>query len=585
MKYLSIISLILLPILSYSQDQILVDGIFDEWNSYPVLYTDAAGDGGFLGADFGQLQVSNDDEFIFFSLEIGVEINLQNLNDISIYLDTDDNTNTGFSVNGIGAELVYSFGNRSGFFYDSGNSIEVYHNDIGLVTAPTVTSERFEISIKKDAMISGTPVFQSETLKVVFKDNITNGDVIPSSNEVIEYTFSTNNSEPLPAYSIQKHPDADLRIVSYNVLVNGLFDPSRIPAFTRIFQGTQPDIIGIQEVYDFSSGQVANQIESMLPSSAGQQWYHAKEGPDCHAISRYPILESALIPGYNQDAGNGAFLIDVPGSETNLLLIVAHPPCCENNEGRQIEVDLMMAFLREAKNGNGPIPLEVDAPIVILGDMNFVGDHQQLKTLLTGDIDDESNYGSDFTPDWDGNNLLDSHPYITGAPFSFTWYNEGSSFSPGRLDYLIYSGSNLILRNNYSLFTPRLPQDSLNAFNFSTNDVVDASDHLPIVADFEFKNLTAQADLASKSDIGILKIHPNPSSGSTEISFRIELAGSVTIQLITLSGEETTIFHQEKLGLGEHNFQFNTSAIPSGIYFVKIKTPRYIAAEKIIIHN
>jgi len=367
--------------------------------------------------------------------------------------------------------------------------------------------------------------------------------------------------------------------------VNGLFDPSRIPAFTRIFQGTQPDIIGIQEVYDFSSGQVANQIESMLPSSAGQQWYHAKEGPDCHAISRYPILESALIPGYNQDAGNGAFLIDVPGSETNLLLIVAHPPCCENNEGRQIEVDLMMAFLREAKNGNGPIPLEVDAPIVILGDMNFVGDHQQLKTLLTGDIDDESNYGSDFTPDWDGNNLLDSHPYITGAPFSFTWYNEGSSFSPGRLDYLIYSGSNLILRNNYSLFTPRLPQDSLNAFNFSTNDVVDASDHLPIVADFEFKNLTAQADLASKSDIGILKIHPNPSSGSTEISFRIELAGSVTIQLITLSGEETTIFHQEKLGLGEHNFQFNTSAIPSGIYFVKIKTPRYIAAEKIIIHN
>lgn len=585
MKYFLLCSLILSSIVSYSQDRILVDGIFDEWAQHPVLYTDATGDGGSSGVDFGELRMYHDDEFIFFFLETGAELNLQDLNDISMYLDTDDLATTGFSINGIGAELVYTFGDRSGLFYGSGNSVAISHADIGLVTAPTVTSDRFEMAIRRDMTISGIPVFQSDEVKVVVRDNASNGDLLPSLPQALGYTFSADSLAALPAYSIQKIHDSDLRIISYNVLSNGLFDQSRIPAFTRIFQATQPDIIGFQEIYTFSSEQVATQMESILPSAPGQQWYHAKQGPDCHAISRYPILASALIPGTNQGAGNGAFLIEVPGSEPNLLLIVAHPPCCGNNSGRQTEVDLMMEFVREAKNGNGPIPLAVDAPIVIVGDMNLVGDHRQLKTLLSGDIDDEATYGQDFTPDWDGSDFLDSHPYTTGSPFSFTWYNEGSSFSPGRLDYIIYSGSNLLLNNSYSLFTPRLPQDSLNAVTLFADDVLVASDHLPIVADFELKNSTAQNDLPSNLGLGILTIHPNPSSGVTEVSVRIYQEDLVVIQLLTLSGQEIAILHQQNITPGEHTFQLDTSTIPSGMYVVNIKTSRFRDAQKIIIRH
>lgn len=583
MKYFAVLSLIFSSLAGFSQNRILVDGIFDEWAEYPVIATDAAGDGGFLGTDFLQLKIYNDDEFIFFFLETGAEINLQDLNNISLYLDTDEDPNTGLSINGIGAELVYNFGNRAGIFYESGSLFEVSHIDIGLVSAPTVTSDRFEIAIKRNTTISGTPIFPSNNLKIVFKDDIPNGDFIPSVNEEIEYTFSTENLAPLPDYSLQKLPEADLRIISYNVLSDGLFDQSRIPSFARIFQATQPDLIGFQEIYDHSSAQVANQMESILPSAPGQQWYHTQEGPDCHAISRYPILESALIPGYNQGAGNGAFLIDVPGIETNLLLIVAHPPCCTNDSGRQIEVDLIMEFLREAKAGNGPIPIATDAPIVILGDMNFVGDNRQLETLLSGDISDESSYGPDFTPDWDGNSLLDSRPYTTGVPFSYTWYRRGSSFSPGRLDYVIYSSSNLILQNSYALFTPGLPPDSLSAFNLFANDVVIASDHLPVVVDFEFKNLTSQQDPPSEQQLGILNIYPNPSYGFTEVSFQTDQRDFVLIQLISQDGQETTVLRQEIVNPGEHKLQFNTAHLPSGTYLLKIKTAKFTDTEKIII--
>lgn len=585
MKNLLFLFLLFSSILSYSQDRTLVDGKFDDWTQQPIWYSDVAGDGGASGVDFGELRIYHDDEYIFLLLEIGTELNLQDLNEITLYLDTDESPTTGLSINGIGAEVVYTFGDRSGLYYGAGNPTALSHPDIGLVSAPTVTSDRFEIAIKRNLTLSGIPIFQSNEVKVVVRDNTSNGDMIPASSEEIKYIFSADSLEALPAYSIQKTHDSDLRILSYNVLSDGLFDQSRLPAFTRILQATEPDIIGFQEIYNNSPAQVAAQLESILPSAPGQQWYYARQGPDCHAISRYPILASALIPGYNQGAGNGAFLIDVPGIDEDLLFIVAHPPCCTNDAGRQTEVDLMMEFVREAKSGNGPISLAENAPIVIVGDMNLVGDFRQLETLLSGNIANEVAYGPDFTPDWDGSDFLDSHPYTTGSPFSFTWYREGSSFSPGRLDYLIYSGSNLTLQNSFSLFTPRLPQDSLTAHSLLADDVVVASDHLPVLADFELANLTSHSDPLSTPGLGILSIQPNPAQGLTEISVSIDQEDLVIIQLLSLSGQEVAILHQENLAPGEHTVHLNTSSIPSGIYLVNVKTSQVSETRKIVIRN
>jgi len=579
MKYLSLLLFLFFSIVSFAQDRILVDGIFDEWSDYPVIYTDAAGDDGFSGIDFGQLKIYNDEKFLFFSLEVGTEINLQNSNDVSIYLETDNNSNTGFSINGIGADLIYNFGNREGIFYTNGNSYFISHSDIGLINAPTVTSNRFEIAIKRDITLFGSSIFQTDNVKVVFKDDFSNGDLLPNTNAELEYTFSTDNLESLPNYSIQKSPASDLRILSYNVLSDGLFDSNRESAFTRILQATQPDIIGFQEIYDNSPQEVADRVGLMT----GVQWYSAKQGPDCHAISRYPIIESAFIPGYNQNAGNGAFLVDLPGVAEHLLLIVAHPPCCSNDFGRQIEVDLIMEFLREAKNGSGPIPLEAKSRIVIVGDMNFVGDNRQLETLLTGDIADESAYGSDFNPDWDGSDLLDSSPYATGVPFSYTWYSPNSSFSPGRLDFIIYSGSNLNLQNSYSLFTPALPQDSLTTYNLNANDVITASDHLPLVADFKIENFTVANEEVVVEKYGDLKVYPNPSFGLAEVNFSIKQEDFVSFQLINQDGKVIKVLHEQNISEGEQNLSIDTSDIPFGVYFLKMKTSNFVISKKLIV--
>jgi endonuclease/exonuclease/phosphatase family metal-dependent hydrolase len=575
LKYFTVLSLIFISLSGVAQNRVLIDGQFDEWAIQSTIYTDASGDGGSSGIDFGKVQVSNDQDFVFFYVEVGTTINLQDVNDVAIYVDIDDNPNTGSSINGIGAELTYSFGDRSGSF--SGSNIG--HDNIGIITAPTVTSDRFEIAIKRSFTINGSAKSMSNHIKVVFKDNSSNGDVAPSTGG-LEYTFSESQLEPLPSYSFQKPAISDMRIMSYNAERDGFFNSSREASYDRILKAVQPDIIGFQEIYDNTSKQVADQVESMLPSGTGEQWYYAGAEPDCHAISRYPITKSASIAGVS-GSGNAAFLIDIPDSETDMLLIVAHPPCCSNNSGRQLEVDKIMQFVREAKNGKGPIPIEDGAPIIILGDMNFVGEGGQLQTLLTGDISDEATHGADFTPDWDGSNLIDSKPYATGVPFNYSWYSESSAFSPGRLDYILYSGSNLELNNTYSLFTPGLSQDSLTAYNIQASDALIASDHLPLISDFTLKNKAVSSIQTMDANRIDLKVNPNPAYGVANLSFTNPTNDMVSILLIDQNGREIDVLHNGNLSSGKQKIVFNASTYPSGTYFLKVSTSEAVYYKRV----
>ena len=87
----------LLVFSSVSGQRILLDEDFSDWQNIAIAYSDDIGDNGNSNIDFGDLWISNDDAFLFLRLEVGVEINLQNNNEITLYLDTDNNSTTGYS--------------------------------------------------------------------------------------------------------------------------------------------------------------------------------------------------------------------------------------------------------------------------------------------------------------------------------------------------------------------------------------------------------------------------------------------------------------------------------------------------------
>jgi endonuclease/exonuclease/phosphatase family metal-dependent hydrolase len=569
----TIILMLIFPLIVLAQPpQIFMDGQFEEWQSVSPLYSDPPGDQQSGNLDFGKLWVTNDGDYLYLRIEVGEEINMQDLNNITLYLDTDDNASTGISIHGIGAELQWTFGTRNGIFKVGSSSFPVAHRNIGLVTMPTITSNEFEIALDRQAKPDNLHLlFTNSTIRVVFIDEGIGQDHLPDVPGGVSFTFAAQYPLPVNPISIRHNNSNSFRILSYNVLSDGLFESSKVPAFTRILQAIRPTIIGFQEIYNHSASETANQVESILPSP-GQQWYSSKGGPDNIVVSRYPILSSYQIEG------NGGFVIDLnPDFNSQLLLIVAHLPASSNNSGRQLEADAIMAFIRDAKNPGGLITVPTGTPMMIIGDLNLVGYAQQLITLLTGDIVNTGQFGNPFPPDWDDTDLDHILPRSTDIPFFYTWYSPPSSYSPGKLDYMIFSDSVIESVKKFVLFTPAMSSDSLVANNLQPGDVETASDHLPLVSDFVVTNTTGFNNHANnlRKGFGLEQNYPNPFNPSTTIRFHIPTNSHVKLAIYNTLGETVKTLLNEQLAPNEYDARWDgkndsDTMVSGGIYFVRL---------------
>ncbi len=561
-----IIFLILFSVRLFSQStQIILDENFSDWENVNTVFTDPANDAN-GNIDFLKLGISNDNKFIYFLVQTNKEINLQSDNDILLCIDADNNPNTGFQVNGLGAELVYNFGNRRGTYYKNGSEQTVKQHDVGLISSPTVSSAIFELMFNKNAAVNGNLIFTNDTLNILLTEDKANPDYLPDAPGGINYSMTGNTYNP-PEFSIAKKDTSLIRIMAYNVLKDGIFKDDRKEHFANIFNAVQPDIIGFEEVYHHTDEDLANIVKGFLPNSKLD--FFGNSSSDVHVVSRYPVLQTTAIDG------NAAFLIDLSSKYgKKMLFIVAHPPCCNKDDSRQKEIDHIMAFIRDSN-------LEEDSPIVIVGDMNFVGNSQQVKTLLSGDIINNNIYGEDFTPDWDGTNLDDSKPITTGYPATFTWYSASSSYSPGRLDYIVFTGSVMELKNSFALFTPGMPADTLSKYGLAENDVLIASDHLPVVSDFKMNCSTKVSHFNSeKFSFALFDNYPNPfgnsslsKSKTTYISFILPagLQTRPTLEIYNMLGQ---IIYRKEIQpyAGNHLLEFTPRNISSGVYFYRVKS-------------
>ncbi len=555
--------------------RISVDGLFSDWDGLSPLHIDIFGDQNSGLLDFGRLWCANDERFLFLRIEVGGERNIQNDNDITVYIDSDNSASTGSEVYGIGAELEWNFGRKTGFFVVDMESLVVSQRHVGVVTAPTVTSTQFEIAFDRNRQPDGeTHLFPIDTIRIVFSDRGEGADLLPDGGTGVTYVFDNTPLQPVPRLTLRREDANHLRVLSYNVLSDGFFRPENEPMYNRILDAVTPEIIGFQEIFNHSADETANQVEQMLPSAGDQQWYSSKVDPDIVVVSRYPITSAHSVEG------NGAFLLDLrPAYDTDLFLFVAHPPCCENNFGRQREVDAMMAFIRDAKSSGGVLDLIPNTPILIIGDLNLVGDSQQLRTLLTGEIVNTAEFGPSFAPDWDGSNFADLMPRQTDLLMTYTWYNESSVFSPGRLDFMIYSGSVMDVGNHFILFTPEMSADSLAAYGLEQSDVTMASDHLPVVSDFILP-ITTEVEVGGKSALpsrfSLHQNYPNPFNPVTNIRYELPQRSRVRVQIYDVLGQVVATLVDEDKESGRHEATWdgrsdNGRRVGSGVYVYRLQ--------------
>ena len=113
-------------------------------------------------------------------------------------------------------------------------------------------------------------------------------------------------------------------------------------------------------------------------------------------------------------------------------------------------------------------------------------------TLQTGDIVDEGAYGPDFAPEWDGTAMREWPILQADRPMDYTWRNDNSSYTPGKLDYAIVSDGVLQVTRSFGLQTQDMSAERLASYGLLASDTWGASDHLPIVIDVALTGFQAE---------------------------------------------------------------------------------------------
>ena len=249
---------------------ITVDGYVDEWGSVPI-HMDPPGDGGASGVDFERVFATDDDDWLFIRFETTAVIDIESGSGIVLYIDTDANAGTGVQVGGVGAEMRWLFGSRSGTFYGNPPSSTFEWEDINLRFAPGTDSAEWEVAIARDALPDGVaPLFTGDDINILIRDETASGDQVPDVGEVAAFTFTHDGPSAPGPIALERNDDAHLRIVSHNVLQDSPWGGGQSTRYDRIYSAIAPDVICFQEIYGHTAGDARALVEAWLPSGPGE---------------------------------------------------------------------------------------------------------------------------------------------------------------------------------------------------------------------------------------------------------------------------------------------------------------------------
>ncbi len=421
----------------------------------------------------------------------------------AILIDADANPSTGHQVeptgqlSTLGVDLIVEFSptrsdgqsGRGVVLFAMSNDgtrtpLSVYDWDFSF--SPTYASQWYEARISRTPNGS-TPIPQQGLLTQgevagAFVRYNTQGQIIASS-DLFRTTAGPRCMDVARKSNLEVPPKEPgvLRVVSYNVLFSS---PTKKPEpFTRIFKALDPDVILVQEWEASSNRELAEWFNVNLMRDGGWDVVAAagkvSEGKGVAIITKHPAktVDNDLRISANAAAevANDRVRFALASVETPKATLLAASTHLKSRGSagspedmkRVAEAAAINTALREAASAQKP------AFMFIGGDMNLVGSYTPLETLAAG-------------ADLDGSDLAVATPRTLGDRTSVTWSENGNEFSPGRLDYILYSDSKAGVIRSFVLDTARLSAESLAASGLEAGDSA-ASDHMPVVVDFMLK--------------------------------------------------------------------------------------------------
>jgi hypothetical protein len=94
--------------------------------------------------------------------------------------------------------------------------------------------------------------------------------------------------------------------------------------------------------------------------------------------------------------------------------------------------------------------------------------------------------------------------------------------------------------------------------------------------------VTPVIDFRTIQENSIVKNYPNPFSGITNIELKIKRSSYVDIEIINISGAVVSQIQNGDLFEGTHQFRFDATNLPAGLYFGKVRIENEVKTLKMI---
>lgn len=386
---------------------------------------------------------------------------------------------------------------------------------------------------------------------------------------------------------------SEAKIMTYNLLnYDSTIDTNRNSYFREIINATQPDILVVEEILSQSSVDVfLNNVMRAVNSNYNSGIFI--DGPYTkNAVfydnSKFQFITNTVIPTNVRDI-NEFKTVHIASGDT-LRIYAVHLKASQgvdNENKRADEVD-------ELRIVTDALPTGKD--FIVVGDFNLYKDSEPAYLKL---LDQTKNgYFIDpinITGTWNNSSYAIYHTQATRESFGglddrFDMILFSKSVSqPGGIQYV--QNSTIPYGNDGNHFNKSINEQPNNAVSIIlANALYNASDHLPVIATFQFFNVTGINDnnLSLPNHFSLSQNYPNPFNPETTISYTIgtvqlSALSFVTLKLFDVLGREVSTLVNEEKPAGTYKVKFNAKYLTSGIYFYRLSTNGFVQTKKMIL--
>ncbi|MGJ8637411.1 MAG: endonuclease/exonuclease/phosphatase family protein [Phycisphaerales bacterium] len=336
------------------------------------------------------------------------------------------------------------------------------HADAGFYFLPTHNAPRYEARIDRSTL----PILQHDgAISIVVEHLAIGGEVIKTQS--FSTTLPTYREDHAVNESIAPKPANGVRVMSTNVLYSS---PLKEPEpFKRVHNALDPDVVLYQEWFKTTREDVEDWVEDHL----GDEWtlIMPDEQSGVAIATKLKVVETVSKPlvAHRSDRPSRvvAAVVEAP-SKDQLILLSIHLKCCggagsDEDAKRIAQAHQIRGLIHELREDYP------NAGVVIGGDFNLVGSRIPLEMMIQG-------IGVDHQ------DLVPLPTKVIGTQSMLTWTQASSSYTPGRLDWLVVDDHAWTPIRSWSIDTAQLSDQVLKDSGLERNDSR-ATDHLPIVAD------------------------------------------------------------------------------------------------------